>query len=46
MEADDDSLMETVYLLSVHGLREDLLAGRKESLEEGVSLEDADWLIK
>lgn len=45
-EADYEALMETVYLLSVPGLREDLIAGRKESIEESTALEDADWLTE
>ena len=45
-ESDYESLMETVYLLSVPGLREDLLAGKKEAIEDSVALEDADWLIE
>ena len=45
-QADYDALMETVYLLSVPGLRDGILAARAERFEDGIALEDAAWLAE
>lgn len=45
-EDDYNALQETVYLLSVPGMREALRNGMNESIDECVSPEDIGWDIE
>lgn len=45
-EDDYNALQETVYLLSVPGMREALADGMNESIDECVSPEDIGWNIE
>jgi len=40
------SIQETLYLLSIPGMRESILEGSKETVENCKSLEDIGWHIK
>ena len=42
-DEDYRSMKETIYLLSVPGMKEKLLAGMSEPLSECISEEDAGW---
>ena len=42
-EEDYRSLIETLYISSVPGLKEQILAGMKESLSESVSEDKVQW---
>ena len=42
-EADYNSLLETVYLMSHPVTRDTILEGMKEALEDCVPLEEVDW---
>lgn len=40
---DWESIQETLYLVSIPGMRESILEGSKEPIEECKSLEDIGW---
>ena len=42
-EADYNSLLETVYLMSHPATRDTILEGMQESLEDCVPLDEVDW---
>lgn len=42
-EQDYNSIMETLYIESMPGLKEDILEGMKEPLDEFVSEEEVEW---
>lgn len=42
-EADYNSLLETVYLMSYPATRDTILEGMQESLEDCVPLDEVDW---
>lgn len=42
-EADYNSLMETLYLYSIPDLKEDIVAGMKEDLEDCVDETEVEW---
>lgn len=42
-EADYNSLMETLYIYSVPDLKEDIVAGMKEDLEDCVDETEVEW---
>lgn len=44
-EDDWNSIQETLYLLSIPGMRESILEGSKESIDQCKSLEDIGWDI-
>jgi len=44
-EADWNSIQETMYLLSVPGMRESLIVGINMPVEECKTLEDLGWVI-
>lgn len=42
-EEDYNSLIETVYITSVPGLKDKILKGAKESLKDSVNEEEVEW---
>ena len=42
-EEDYNGLMETIYLLSVHGMKEKLIDGKDTPLEDCVAEDEVDW---
>ena len=42
-EEDYNDLMETLYISSIPGLKEDIIEGMKESLEDCVDEDEVDW---
>ena len=42
-ESDWRSIQETLHLLSIPGMRESIIEGGKQKIEECISEEDIDW---
>ena len=42
-EEDYNNLMETLYISSVPGLKEDIIKGLKEPLDESISEDEVKW---
>ncbi len=42
-EEDYNDLMETLYISSIPGLKEDIIEGMKEPLEDCVDEDEVDW---
>ncbi len=42
-EEDYNNLMETLYISSIPGLKEDIIEGLKEPLEDSVSENEVEW---
>ena len=42
-EEDYNDLMETLYISSIPGLKEDIIEGMKEPLEDYVDEDEVDW---
>lgn len=42
-EEDYNNLMETLYISSIPGLKEDIIEGLKEPLEEAISENEVEW---
>jgi len=42
-EADYNSIMETLYLYSIPGLKEDIIKGMKEPLDDCVAEDEVKW---
>lgn len=42
-EEDYNSLMETLYISSIPGLKEDIIKGLKEDIKDCVSEEEVEW---
>lgn len=42
-EQDYNSIMETLYIESIPGLKEDILEGMKEPLEECIPEDEVEW---
>ncbi len=42
-EEDYNNLMETLYISSIPGLKEDIIEGLKEPLEDAISENEVEW---